>query len=232
VSDSTTGPPATAVADAADCAALTTPPAGRRALDGLLDALASSAPTPGAGPAVAWTCAVAAALIEMVTKIAMRDDDTAGSRAAALARGDRARQLRQHALELADADAAAYQLVLAARRERGGPGRSHASREALSAAADPPLAIAETAAELCLLAADAAEHARGGVGGEAVAAAILAEAATAACVPMLRLNLAGNPDDPRLTRGIQFADDARLSRTRATVRLGGSDLDARAGTST
>ena len=186
-----------------------------------LDALASPAATPGAGPAAAWTCAVAAALIEMAAAIEVRTKGTAGSHAAATVRRDRAHQLRQHALALADADAAAYQAVLTARREPRGHDRATRFREALSAAVDPPLAIAETASELAQLASTTAEQARGGVRGEATATAILAEAATAACIPMLQLNLANNANDPRLTRGTQLADDAAQHRTRAagTIRM-------------
>ena len=43
----------------------------------------------------------------------------------------------------------------------------------------------------------------------------------AACIPMLHLNLASNPNDPRLTRGTQLAHDAMHRRTRAagTIRI-------------
>jgi formiminotetrahydrofolate cyclodeaminase len=185
-----------------------------RSLWGLLDALASPVPTPGAGPAVAWTCAVAAALVEMVSAIATGDDEAA--RSAAAARRERAFKLRLRAIELAQADTAAYQHILAARRQPAGPDRTRRVREALAAAADPPLAIAEIAAELAGLAADAAGLARGGVRGEAAAAAILADAAAAACPPMLHLDLASQPADPRLARGDQLAADAHRHRERAT----------------
>jgi formiminotetrahydrofolate cyclodeaminase len=174
-----------------------------------LDALASPVPTPGAGPAAAWTCAVAAALVEMVSAIASGGDSAA--RAAAGARRERACVLRLRALELAETDMVAYQAVLAARRQPAGADRV---REALSAAADPPLAIAEVAAELAELAADAGEQARGGVRGEAATAAILADAGAAACVAMLSLNLAGNSDDPRRVHGDQLAHDAHQHRQR------------------
>jgi formiminotetrahydrofolate cyclodeaminase len=183
-----------------------------RSLWGLLDALASPVPTPGAGPAAAWTCAVAAALVEMVSAIASGDDTAA--RAAAGARRERACVLRLRALELAETDMVAYQAVLAARRQPAGADRVRQFREALSAAADPPLAIAEVAAELAALAADAGEQARGGVRGEAATAAILADAGAAACVAMLSLNLAGNSDDPRRVHGDQLAHDAHQHRQR------------------
>jgi hypothetical protein len=57
-------------------------------------------------------------------------------------------------------------------------------------------------------AAEAPEHVCGEVCGEAAASVILAEAASAACVAMLRLGFAGEPSDPRLRRRAQLADDA------------------------
>jgi formiminotetrahydrofolate cyclodeaminase len=172
-------------------------------LAGVLDALASSEPTPGAGPAAALTCSVAASLVEMVSAIERRgeaaDSHGAGARAAS------ARALRVQALALADADMEAYRAVLAVRRTRGDPGYGGRLRDALGDAADPPLAIAEAAAEVGRLAREAAEHARGGVRGEAAAAAALADAATAVCAAIVELNLAGAPDDPRLARVRELA---------------------------
>jgi len=172
-------------------------------------------PTPGAGPAAAWTCGLAAALVEMVSAIATGDDELA--RTAAATRRDRACELRRRALELAEADMAAYRAVLAARREPPGAGRGRAIREGLAAAAEPPLAIAEIAAEVARLAADAAVVARGGVRGEVETAAVLAAAAATACATMLELNLASQPDDPRRLRGLDLIDEAQGHRRRAAA---------------
>ena len=182
----------------------------------LLDRIAAADPSPGAGPAAAWTCALAAALLEMVSAIELRGDPEDGVEAAR--RRDRASALRAHALTLADRDIAAYQAVVGVRRERDRPGYAEHLREALAAAADPPLEIAEAAAEVTLLAADAAAHARGGVRGEAITAAVLAAAAVAACVPMVELNLGGAGADPRLARVRALADRARRDRERAGER--------------
>lgn len=172
-------------------------------LGGVLDAFASSEPTPGAGPAAALTCSVASALVEMVSAIEQRgeaaDSHGAGARAAS------AHALRAEALALADTDMEAYRAVLAVRRTREEPGYAERLRDALSAAADPPLAIAEAAAEVARLAREAAGHARGGVRGEAVAAAALADAAATVCVAIVELNLGGAPEDPRLARVRELA---------------------------
>ena len=164
----------------------------------LLARLASSAPAPGAGAAAACTCALAAALLEMVLATEARREpaDAPGARR----RGERAAALRSRALALADADVAAYRAVLDVRREGDPPGHAARMRDALSAAAEPPLAIAAAAEEVARLAADAALRVRGGIRGEAIAAATLAEAAAAACVALVELNLGGASEDPRLAQ--------------------------------
>ena len=159
-------------------------------LPSLLDGLASVAPTPGAGAAAAWTGAIAAALVEMVSAIECRRDDPSPQ---AAARRDRAGELRALVLALADEDVAAYGAVLAARGDQA------RFREALAAAADPPLRIARYCAELWELAVAAAANARGGVRGEALAAVAFSGAAVAAAVPLVELNLGGAPADPRLS---------------------------------
>ena len=158
-------------------------------LPSLLDGLASVAPAPGAGAAAAWTGAMAAALVEMVSAIECRRDYPSPQ---AAARRDRSGELRPLLLALADEDVAAYGAVLAARGDQA------RFREALAAAADPPLSIARYGAEVWELAVAAAANARGGVRGEAVAAVALAGAAVAAAVPLVELNLGGAPADPRL----------------------------------
>jgi len=171
-------------------------------LASLLDGLASTAPAPGAGAAAAWTCAMAAALVEMVSAIELRREDASPQ---AAARRDRAGELRPLVLALADEDVAAYGAVLAAR------GDTARFREALAAAADPPLRIARCAAELCELAADAVANARGGVRGEALAAVALSNAAVSAALPLVELNLGGAPSDPRLREARELRAGAQSS---------------------
>ena len=172
----------------------------------LLERVASSEPLPGAGPASAWTCALAAALVEMVCAVMERSEGEDGARGA---RAQRARAIRHEALALAQADMEAYGLVLAARG--GGAQRLH---EALAAAADPPLAIAAAAAETTALAADAHADARGGVRGEAASAALIAEGAARAAAAIVTFNLAGDRDDPRRTRAGELVAAASSQRAR------------------
>jgi formiminotetrahydrofolate cyclodeaminase len=199
-----------------------TGPLAERTLAELVARVASADPAPGAGPSLAWTCTLAAALVEMASAVALRqlaagDPAEAGAdtRAAATRRRDRAGALRADALALADEDVAAYTEVMAVLGRRDEPGHGGRLRRALAEAADPPLRIVEIAAEVTRLAADAASVARGGVRGEAITAAVLAEAVVRAGAPILDLNLAGAPHDPRRARVRALADGARADLDRA-----------------
>jgi formiminotetrahydrofolate cyclodeaminase len=184
-------------------------------LAALLERVASSDPAPGAGPTAAWTCALAAALVEMVSAVALRKQPQAAG--AVEARRRRAAELRATALALAERDIAAYRDVLDVARRRGEAGHAQRLRDALGAAADPPIAIVEAAAEVTRLAADAAGEARGGIRGEAITAAVLAEAVARAAVSIAELNLAGVPEDPRLGRVRALAQAARADRDRVVA---------------
>jgi methenyltetrahydrofolate cyclohydrolase len=182
----------------------------------LTQSIASSQPTPGAGPSLACACAIAAALVEMVTAVALNKEPT--DPGAVQARHDHAAALRLQALSLADVDMAAYENVLAVHRRRDEPGHAQRLREALLEAADPIVAIVETAAELATLAADAAAQARGGVRGEAVTAVTLAAAVAEAGAPLVELNLGGARDDPRLDQVRRAAQRAREACDRSRAR--------------
>ncbi len=170
-------------------------------------------PTPGAGPSLAWTCALAAALVEMVSGISLGQQPVNGE--AIAQRQARAATLRDIALGLADADADAYRTVLAVQRGRSEAGHAGRLREALHSAADPLVLIVEAAGEVTRLAADATGQVRGGARGEAKTAAVLAAAVVQAGVPLIELNLASAPEDPRRARAHAIARDACTDRSRA-----------------
>jgi formiminotetrahydrofolate cyclodeaminase len=161
----------------------------------IVESVAARDPTPGAGPSLAWTCALAAALVEMTSAVTLRKEPE--SPAAIEARRDRAHALRTTALELADLDAAAYGEVLAVQRRRDEPGHPQRLRQALADAADPLVRIIETAREVAELATGAVADARGGVRGEAITALVLAASVARGGVPLVELNLASHPQDPR-----------------------------------
>jgi methenyltetrahydrofolate cyclohydrolase len=174
----------------------------------LLERVASSDPVPGAGPAAAWTCALAAALVEMVSSVmARREGDEDAERAQ---RAERAAAIRAAVLALAQRDMDAYREVLAVRSS----GDASLRRAALAAAAEPPLEIARAGAELTALAAEAHAGARGGVRGDAATAVVLAEAATRAAAAIVTFNLAGDPGDPRRAEAGTLAAASAAQRVR------------------
>ena len=125
--------------------------------------------------------------------------DSAGARAQAV-------DLRDRLLALAAQDAQAYESALDAleRREPGLGG-------ALATAADVPLALAEAAADVALLAADATERADGAARADAAAAAALAAGAARAAAKLVAINLSTQPGDERIAaaeRAVDTADDA------------------------
>jgi formiminotetrahydrofolate cyclodeaminase len=193
-------------------------PFADRSLAELVATVAARDPTPGAGPSLAWTCALAAALVEMVSAVSLgQDPESPGAIEARLAR---AHALRVGALSLADLDAAAYGEVLAVQRRREEAGHAQRLRRALADAADPLVQIIETARDVAELAAGAVADARGGVRGEAMTALVLAESVARAGVPLVELNLAGDAQDPR--RGLVHEAAARagdvLARTLGSAR--------------
>jgi methenyltetrahydrofolate cyclohydrolase len=190
-------------------------------LNEIIESVAARAPTPGAGPSLAWTCAIAAALVEMVSAVTLRKEPE--SPEAIEARRDRAHALRTIALALADRDAAAYGEVLAVQRRRDEPGHPQRLRHALAEAADPLVQIIETAREVAELSTGAIADARGGVRGEAIIALVLAESVARGGVPLVKLNLASDPQDPRHAQVREAADAA----TDALQRTIGPEASAR-----
>lgn len=130
--------------------------------------------------------------------------------------GERAASLRARALQLAEDDLTAYAGVLEALKlPKDDPERPGRRDQALSAAADGPLAVARAATEVADLAAELAQTGNPHLAGDAVAGALLAEAATRSAVRLLELNLAGLPDDPRLGIAAQLCRQATEARARA-----------------
>jgi methenyltetrahydrofolate cyclohydrolase len=196
------------------------PPFADLPLQQIVDSVAARDPTPGAGPSLAWTCALAAALVEMTSAVTLGKEPE--SPEAVEARRDRAHALRATALELADLDAVAYREVLAVQRRRDEPGHPQRLRQALADAADPLVRIIETAREVAELATGAVADARGGVRGEAITAVVLAQSVARGGVPLVELNLASDPQDPRREQ----VRAAAAAATDALKRTIGSDSAA------
>ena len=178
-----------------------------------LDALASRAQPAAAGVASALACAAAAALVELTAglaadRLAAESAGGPGGEASHLrALAGEAGQLRRRLLAAADEDADAYGRVLAARDPA-------ARARALDQASEPPLAIAEVAAEVAEAAAETARAGTWAFRADAVVAAALAATAAGAGAELVGTNLAAAQGDPRLDRARAAAARAALWLTK------------------
>jgi len=171
---------------------------GSVSVDELLDELSQETAVPGAGPAAALACASAAALVGMVARLSRETWAEAGATAA------QADALRVRSVELAREDADAVEAFLAARAP-GADDQKQKTRDfelgvTLDRAAEVPLAIAETACDVALLAAHVVGRCRGDVRADAAAAAQLALGAARAAAHLVEVNLATGPSDDRVAR--------------------------------
>ncbi len=166
-----------------------------------LDRVASDAPAPGGGACAAVSVAMAAGLCAMAARFSAA---TVADAAEVAARAD---VLRNEVAALAAQDAEAYTQVLAAYqlpREPDAAGRRDRIRQMLSAAAEPPFAVATAAVEIGALARRLAAEGNPNLRGDAVTSRLLAAAGCRAAVELVGANLL--PDDPRLERAHELAD--------------------------
>lgn len=167
-------------------------------VDDWLAELGSAAPTPGGGAAAAVTAAVAAGLVEMVANLTTGRPRYAQYEADTTRILARAAALRTEAVGLAEADAAAFDGVMAAYRlPREDPGRAEAVRVATIAAAEPPLRIAAVANEVAGLAAELPGRSNRTVLSDVAVAASTAAAAIESAAINVEINLAGLPEADR-----------------------------------
>ncbi|MBA2443434.1 MAG: cyclodeaminase/cyclohydrolase family protein [Rubrobacter sp.] len=181
-----------------------------------LDAVASGEPAPGGGAAAAVTVALAAGLCSMAARFSY------GKLSGARELADRTESLRREAAALAGEDAAAYGRVLEAYRMPRAEDPEHRRqriRAALLGAADVPLAVAGTGASVAEAAVRLAESGNPNLAGDAVTAALLAEAGTRAAAELVDLdteNPGGEPDGMRRGRARRLSREASESARRAT----------------
>ncbi|GAA3642063.1 cyclodeaminase/cyclohydrolase family protein [Microlunatus ginsengisoli] len=183
-----------------------------QSVDRYLDRLASGDPTPGGGAAAALHAAQGAALVAMVARFttgarfADRHDQVAEITAAA-------DDLRARAIQLADADEAAFQTVISAYRlPKASPeekaSRSSAIQEALATAAGPPQDLVVIAAAVVALGDRLAGIANPNVISDVAAAAEAARAAATTARVNIEINLAGLTDPERTAPLRQSVNDA------------------------
>jgi formiminotetrahydrofolate cyclodeaminase len=175
-------------------------------LAGFLDQAAARQPAPGGGSAAALTVALCAGLAAMAARFSARQVGDAEELAV------QADRLRDRAAALVDEDARAYQAVLDTRR--GGGAGTGTAREAMQHAVVVPLQICELAGQTAALAAALAADGNPNVRGDAITAALLAEAAARSSATLVRINIAAGASDAGLSAR---AADA-VFQARAAVR--------------
>jgi len=176
-----------------------------------LDRVASDSPAPGGGSAAAIAVALAAGLAGMAARL------STGQLSDAPELADQADASRHGVAPLARADAESYGRVLDAYRESDPETRMARVRDALSGAADVPLAVAEAGSEVVAIASRLAEEGNPNLEGDTLAAILLAGAGVRAAVALVRINLStANVDDDRLKRANSLDDTTAAAVGRAT----------------
>jgi formiminotetrahydrofolate cyclodeaminase len=182
----------------------------------LLDSLAAHTPAPGGGTAAALAGAAGAGLVEMAARFTLGRDAYADRHARMAQIRKRAEQLRERLVALAQRELHAYEPVLAALAlSDADPGRSGRVRDALSLAADSPLAVAVAAAEVAELGTELTVSGNQRVAGDAITGTLLAEAACRAAGRLVEINLGREPGDPRLSEAADLARRSAAARSRA-----------------
>ncbi|MGA2803251.1 MAG: cyclodeaminase/cyclohydrolase family protein [Acidimicrobiales bacterium] len=182
------------------------------ALGSFLELVSAAEPAPGGGSAAAIAVGLAAGLCVMSARLSTRQLPDAPDLAIAAGR------LRDRAAALCQADADAYELIVSVSREPSGPDPSERGRRvaaALSRATDVPLEVVETGAAVVALAARIAEHGNPHLLGDAVTAALLAEAGTRAAAALVLINLEGLGDDTRWEQVAQLIEKSAEDVARA-----------------
>ena len=178
------------------------------------EALASSAATPGGGCAAALTGALAAGLAAMVARSTAASDrfaDRADEMNTVAAEAD---GLRAELLGLVDADAGAFDQVMAAfRLPKETPeeqaARSEAIQSGYTAAVDPPLRVCTQSVRVLELAAQVAERGNPNAASDAGVAALLAAAAHEGAAMNVEINLGSIKDESFRATAADAAQAAR-----------------------
>jgi methenyltetrahydrofolate cyclohydrolase len=180
-----------------------------------LDRLAAEEPSPAGGSAAALGVAMGAALI---AKVAKASPDWPEARAVVA----QAEQLRRRTAPLAQTDADVYEEALAALHlpdQLEPEVRDMALGQVLARAAEIPLVIAEAGADVACLAAEAADRGAPERRGDAIAAALIGEAAARAASNLVAINLTVPPDDQRVLRARAVTDLASAAAREALATV-------------
>jgi methenyltetrahydrofolate cyclohydrolase len=174
--------------------------------------LAEQTPAPGGGAVSAVAVGMAAGLVGMGGRFS---DDYLEE---AFDLADKADVVRAHVLPLAQADAEAYEALLAARRiPRDDEDRDEAIAEAALEAARIPLEISAFAAEVGLMADRLASRGNPNLRGDVITAALIAAAAARACATLVRINLDESAEEFRQASEHSRAAEAAAGRALSSL---------------
>lgn len=196
-------------------------PIGSQRVDALLDALASSAPTPGGGSVAALSGAMAAGLVSMVCALSVGKRQFAEIEDELRAIHDRAEALRGELQGLAEADVEVFGRLSAAYKlprttDADAASRLAAIQQVTRQAAEVPMRAAATAAAVLPLCAALAPRAGRLIVSDVGAAAALARAAAHSSALSVEINLAGL-EDQRYVREARAELEAILGGLDATA---------------
>jgi len=209
------------------------PPTGDASVEGFLERLASSEPTPGGGTAAAVAGAAGASLVAMVARL------TEGKRGFEQLEGrireieTAADEARGSLLGLADRDAASFDAVMAAYRrpketEEDKRARQEAIQVAMAGAAEVPLETARIAVSVMGLAREVTETGNPSAASDGAAAAELLAGACRAAVRNVEINV-GSIRDQDSAQALRSEGESLLERAdellAATVAAFKSRLD-------
>lgn len=181
---------------------------------GLLDALASSEPTPGGGTAAAIAGAMGTSLLVMVTGLAKSKNNTDDEKAALARAREALLPMSGRLSTLADRDAESFNAVMAAYRQPKATDDEKAARTrsiqaALAGATTVPLDTLRACAEVLAQAQAVTRHGNKAAASDARVAVGLLRAAAAGAHANVAINLEGIKDEAFKTA--TAADAARLS---------------------
>ncbi len=180
---------------------------------GLLAALASPSPTPGGGTAAAIAGAMGTSLLVMVAGLAKSKNNTDEEKAALAAARAAIEPITARLTELADADAASFDAVMAAYRlpkatDEDKSARTRAIQSALRGATEIPLETLRACAAALDHSRAVIEHGNPSAATDAGVAIGLLEAAAAGAAANVRINLGGLKDET--FKAAAEAETARL----------------------
>lgn len=174
---------------------------------GVLERLAAPAPAPAGASAAALAAAMAASLVMMIGRgtSAWLDGNAVAARAS---------DLRARLVTLAKEDARSVARLLELSREPASGDGGQNLALGLLEASRPPLAIAEAAAEIVELAADAATNGKPIMRADAAVAAVLARAAATSALLVIETNLNAASAAPASAESSVLLQQARDAMTR------------------